>query len=415
MAVTYPEATDWLAGLRPAGTLLGLDTMRALTGALGQPHRALRFIHVAGTNGKGSVCAMLDSMIRCSGARVGLYTSPHLLSVRERIQVNGEWISESEFAQHAGVVRAALRATPQGTCTLFEAVTAMALLQFVAHHCDWVVWETGLGGRLDATNIVTPRASVITSIALDHQDWLGSTLGEIAREKAGIIKPGVPVLAQAGSVEVRRAIEEVARAQAAPLTWVLEEASCALLGEHQRRNAGLAAAVARQVGLEERAVQAGLAAVKWPGRAQLMTQPDGRRILLDGAHNPAGAAALAALLRTEFAGERISLLLACSSDKDWAGLCGHLAPLAARLILVPNCTTKAVPTALLAQRAREANPRADILECEDVAQGLRAAANDAFLVATGSLYLVGAVMEALGCGPQLGRGERDLNEWAKTY
>ena len=413
--MTYREATEWLGGLRQFGARLGLDNMRALAAASDNPQDHLRFIHVAGTNGKGSVCAMLASILQRADCRVGLYTSPHLLSLRERIQINGQLIGEVDFATHATAVRHGLPAS-QGdpTSTLFEAATAIALRHFAAQRCDWVVWETGLGGRLDATNIVTPAISVITHIALDHQDWLGHTIEAIAAEKAGIIKPAVPVLSGVDVTAARAVIEQVAREQHAPLTCVAEEADTALLGAHQRRNAGLAAAVARQLGIADETIRAGLATVQWPGRAQLIHVSGGRRILLDGAHNVAGAEALAALLKAQFAGETKTLLIACSTDKDWMGMCRCLSPLAARVVAVPNYTEKAVPPESIAEQCRLTNPRAEVLACISVEEGLRVAANDAFLVVTGSLYLVGGVMELLGCDPLLPRGERGLNEWAKV-
>ena len=208
--MTYPDALSYLGQTRRFGMKLGLDPMRELASALGNPHDRLRFIHIAGTNGKGSTAAFCESCLRAAGSRVGLYTSPHLVSVRERIQINRELISEADFGEGMEVVprngRKQGRARPY-----FELMTALALWYFERENVDWVVWETGLGGRLDATNIVTPEVCIITNIGLDHQQYLGQTLAEIAREKAGIIKPGVPVVSALEEGEALNVIR--ARAQ----------------------------------------------------------------------------------------------------------------------------------------------------------------------------------------------------------
>src|SRR5580692_9800047 len=191
----YPRAVEFLYGLQWFGAKFGLENTLKLAALAGNPQNQLRFIHVAGTNGKGSTCAMLESIYRAAGWRVGLFTSPHLISFAERIQVGRSLISREDVARLTDEIRAAIAALgEEAHPTFFEVVTVMALKYFAEQQCDLVVWETGLGGRLDASNIVTPLASVITNVQLDHQQWLGQTLPEIAREKAGIIKPGVPVL-----------------------------------------------------------------------------------------------------------------------------------------------------------------------------------------------------------------------------
>src|SRR5208337_2198974 len=231
--MTYPDAIQYLYSLRWFGAKFGLTNTFKLAALAGDPQRRLRFIHVAGTNGKGSTCALLESIYRTAGLRVGLFTSPHLVSFRERIQIDREPISEDEVAGLTGEMMALLKAE-WGTGdagfdsavvehpTFFEVVTVMALKYFETRNCELVIWETGMGGRLDATNIVTPLASVITNIQYDHQKWLGETLESIAAEKAGIIKPGVPVITTAEAPEALRVIEETARRQHAPLTVVSE-------------------------------------------------------------------------------------------------------------------------------------------------------------------------------------------------
>src|SRR5882672_1275290 len=216
----YRSAVGWLYELRWFGAQFGLENTFKLAQLAGSPQAKLRFIHVAGTNGKGSTCAMLESIYRAAGLRVGLFTSPHLVSFRERMQVNRQLVSEAEVARLVNEVQALLKQFPADAHpTMFEVVTVMALKFFADQKCDLVIWETGLGGRLDATNIVTPLASVITNIALDHTEWLGDTVEKIAAEKAGIIKPGVPVVTGAEQPEVLAVIEHEARAKKSPLKF----------------------------------------------------------------------------------------------------------------------------------------------------------------------------------------------------
>src|SRR6059058_3021051 len=238
--MTYREAIQFLYDLRWFGTKLGLSNTFKLAALADDPQRGLRFIHVAGTNGKGSTCAMLESIYRAAGLRVGLFTSPHLVSFRERIQVNRELISEADVVRLVAELREQCETGFQPVSTVkspepeqgdrrdacptfFEVVTVMALRYFAEQQCDLVIWETGLGGRLDATNIVTPLASVITNIQLDHQEWLGQTIREIAREKAGIIKPNIPIITAAEEPDALKVIGQTARDNNAPLTIVTND------------------------------------------------------------------------------------------------------------------------------------------------------------------------------------------------
>lgn len=383
--------------------------MRQLAAAAGQPQERLRFIHVAGTNGKGSTCAFLEAIYRAAGYRVGLFTSPHLMSFRERIQVNRELIREEE------VGRLVSEFEGESSFTFFEAVTIMALKYFAACGCDIVIWETGLGGRLDATNIVTPLVSVITNVQLDHQQWLGGTVEKIAVEKAGIIKPGTPVVTAAEEPALG-VIAEAAHRQEAPLTVVapLEGCELGLPGAHQRFNAALAvAAVGAAQGVmpvSEDAVGAGLKGARWAGRLQLIEVSGGRQILLDGAHNPAGAEALAAALRSEFAARHPAIVLGALADKDCAGICRVLAPLAARILLPGVSSARSADPKGLAELCRQANPNAAIEVCQSLGEALEAAAKERFVVVTGSLHFIGEAMERLGLGE--GASERELNEYA---
>ncbi len=426
--MTYAEAIQFLYGLRWFGAKFGLENTFKLAELAGNPQNQLRFIHVAGTNGKGSTCAMLESIYRAAGLRVGLFTSPHLVSFRERIQVNRRLIGEAEVVRLVGEMQPWLATFPaEHHPTFFEVVTVMALRFFAEQKCDLVIWETGLGGRLDATNIVTPLASVITNIALDHQQWLGNTLGEIATEKAGIIKTGVPALTAANEPEALEAIERATRERNARLNVVGRDAAMrrpdsaarcpylSLLGEHQQLNAALAFATVEmlqdEIPVSPLAIQTGLNTVQWPGRLQLVTRPGGQRFLLDAAHNPAGVEILASALKKYFPTEKPTLVLGILRDKDWRTMCGQLAPLATRIVTVPVGSERTVSAAELAAACRVANPAADIFERASFEEAMSAVGQADFVVITGSLYLIGEALEWLGLNPEAGASERALNEW----
>ncbi len=235
----YPEAIQFLYDLRLFGAKFGLENTLKLAALAGNLQEKLRFIHVAGTNGKGSTCAMLESIYRAAGLRVGLFTSPHLVSFRERIQVNRQLIGQDDVVRLVGELKPLFKHFPDGHHpTFFEVVTVMALKYFTEQQCDLVIWETGLGGRLDATNIVTPLASVITNIQFDHQQWLGDSLEKIAFEKAGIIKPGVPVLTATDEPEALAVIEETAREKNAPLIKIIPGGTRAAVANQDSRRHG---------------------------------------------------------------------------------------------------------------------------------------------------------------------------------
>lgn len=419
--MTYPESIQFLYGLRLFGAKFGLDNTIKLAALAGNPQNQLRFIHVAGTNGKGSTCAMLESIYRAAGLRVGLFTSPHLVSFRERIQVNRQLISEDQVAQQMAELQPCLKQFPsEYHPTFFEVVAVMALNFFASQKCDLVIWETGLGGRLDATNIVTPLVSVITNIAFDHQQWLGDTLEKIATEKAGIIKTGVPVITATGAPEALRVIEITAQEKQSPLTRVsAHEAlqnsqSSSLLGDHQKLNAALALATVKvlqpHIPVTEKAIADGLASVNWPGRLQLIQTSDGRKILLDGAHNAAGALTLRAALKKEFANQRPIFIFGALADKKWFEICAILAPVAARVITVPVASDRTASAAELANSFRAANPQLAAVAAASLADALNACKSEPFIVITGSLYLVGEALEQLGF-PPANTSERGLNEW----
>jgi dihydrofolate synthase/folylpolyglutamate synthase len=423
--MTYTEAIQFLYGLRLFGAKFGLENTRHLADLAGRPQERLRFIHVAGTNGKGSTCAMLESIYRAAGLRVGLFTSPHLVSFAERMQVNRQMISEAEVVRLTSEMQALCRGFSEAAHpTFFEAVTVMALRWFAEQRCDLVIWETGLGGRLDATNIVTPLASVITNIGLEHQQWLGDTVEQIAAEKAGIIKPGVPVITAAQPGQGLEVIEATAKASRSPITTVdaaaanqppLNSLELPLRGPHQRINAATAIATVRalaaQLPVSDDAIRAGLGSVYWPGRMQRTVTAYGSQVLLDGAHNPDGAAALRAALLAEFPDARPTLILGVFRDKDTVRMCQTLAPLAGRLILTAVQSERSEEPANLVSACRQANPSAPVEQCANLADALALAARDPLVVIAGSLYLIGEAMELLHLATARPCDEKGLNEW----
>ncbi len=399
--MNYREALGWLYGLQVHGIMLGLENIRRLCEGVGvevASSEKRRFIHVAGTNGKGSVCALLAAV--CVGAkrRTGLYTSPHLVSFRERIRLGPNQIPEEHVAEELTKIRD-LIADWERTPTFFEVTTALALAWFQQPNAEIVILETGLGGRLDAANIVTPAVSVLTPVGLDHTQYLGTTLTAIAGEKAGIIKRGVPVVSSPQPPEVEsvfRAAAEVAGAtlhfvrQPIPENWPL-----ALAGRHQRWNAALAFAALIESGMrpEPRIVSEAFANVEWPARFQRADD----RIVIDGAHNPPAAAQLAATWREEFHEERATLILGILADKDAPGVIAALLPIAARIICVPVRNPRALAPEELAAFIRAQSPAIAVTVAKNPAAAFAQARaeTDRILVA-GSLFLAGECLSLLG-------------------
>ncbi|MDQ2659442.1 MAG: bifunctional folylpolyglutamate synthase/dihydrofolate synthase [Verrucomicrobiota bacterium] len=400
--MTYREALAWLFGTQKFGIKLGLENIERLLSELKIPRNGdfqiadggleaaapWRIVHIAGTNGKGSVCAMIDSICRAAGYRTGLFTSPHLVTFRERIRVDGEMIGEPEVAHGLTTIRQLVRDWDPHP-TFFEITTALGLLHFRERECEVVVLETGMGGRLDATNAVTPAVSVITPIALDHQKWLGSTLAEIAAEKAGIIKPGIPVVSAAQPAEAAAIIGAD--------TFVSESydrSPIALAGSHQKQNAALALAAlgAAQIAVSDRAIVEGLATMNWPARFQRWDE----RTVIDGAHNPAGADILARTWREIFGSVRASLILAILEDKDAAGICRALVPISARIFLPRIRSARALSPTGFASLLRESAPGLPCSITPDFATALWEArrASDPILIA-GSLHFAGEALALL--------------------
>jgi dihydrofolate synthase/folylpolyglutamate synthase len=420
--LSYPESVQYLYALGneiKSGAKLGLERMRDLLAGLGHPERSQRFIHVAGTNGKGSTSAMIAAALRQANLNTGLYTSPHLIEPTERIVINGAAITKETFAEaflvvHRVAEEMLLEERLDAHPSYFETVTAMALLSF-RDRCDVSVIEVGLGGRLDATNVILPELCVITPVAYDHEAYLGNTLTAIAGEKAGILKPGVPVVMAQQQPEAGAAIEERARhlncelirAEDHPLSHIEADAqgsrfvldsesyACPLPGRHQLENARAAILASKALGLSAEHIAAGLQAVRWPGRLELVSRrPD---FILDGAHNPAGAAALAAYIREFCAGRPVWLVFGAMRDKAVEEVAEQLFPLAGRIIATsPNFTRALRPQAILELSGHgEATTAPSIAEAIQLA---RLAPPDAAVFFTGSLFLVGEA-RAILVGP----------------
>jgi dihydrofolate synthase/folylpolyglutamate synthase len=393
----YREALAWLYGTQRFGIKLGLDNVRRLLDQLNVPKKTQRIIHVAGTNGKGSVCAMIDAISRAQGYRAGLFTSPHLVTFRERIKVDGEMIAEEKVAAGLNAIRARIRDwNPHPT--FFEITTALALIHFKESECEVIALETGLGGRLDATNAVQPVVSVITPIGYDHQSWLGNTLEEIAGEKAGIIKARVPVVSGAQEPAAEKVIRARAAECDAPIEIVTEpytKTPIALAGAYQKQNASLAIAALRcgGVGVNDDAIECGLAKVQWPARFQRWDE----RTIIDGAHNPAGAEVLAKTWREQFGDERATIILAVLSDKDVPGMWRALAPIARQVILPPAHTERALVPKDLAQIISSIAPVLQHSIAPTFSAALESArAQPNRILITGSLHFAGEALATLG-------------------
>jgi dihydrofolate synthase/folylpolyglutamate synthase len=440
--MNFQEAQKYLDDLQFHKIKLGLDSMRSFLARVGHPEQSLRYVHVAGTNGKGSVSVTLLTLLAGAGYRVGLYTSPHLSSVQERFRVNDTFISADQFAELSTRIRDVLGAEK---ITYFEFTTALALLWFAESDLDLVILETGMGGRLDATNVIVPLVSVITNVTMDHEAYLGTTVAAVAAEKAGIIKDSVPVVAGLAADEGLAVVARTCEEKNAPLflygrdflagqdadrywSWRpvggvlpdtgLDSLRCFMRGSYQIVNASLALAVLallRTHGflLSPAAIRQGLGSVRWPGRlehiclarrSRAVTMAGGatdeRNVcyLLDGAHNPAGVESLVLTLRQEYEYRRLIVVWGAMLDKDLGHTLPLIAELAGVLLLTqPQGERAAQPAQLLAHLDEAARQRSECIA--DVEQALRRAealaADGDLVVVAGSLYLVGAVRKLL--------------------
>ncbi len=405
--MTYPEAVRFLYSLgnELKAAKLGLDRMRVLLAALGDPHRAGAFVHIAGTNGKGSTSAMIEAGLRTAGVRTGFYSSPHLVEPTERIRVAGEPVSRALFTSafervHAAAERLIAEGALEAHPTYFETVTAMAFLVFRELGAELTVLEVGLGGRLDATNVVAPRLAVITRIDFDHEAWLGKSLEAIASEKAGILKPGVPAIFAPQRPEAASVLRAAASGHA---TWASDFAiedlelrpdgsrfraaglriECPLAGEHQVENALTAALALEALGYPPE----GIRRARWPGRLERVRGAP--EIVLDGAHNPSGARALARHIQRFYRGRRVWLIYGAMRDKAVAEMAGILFPAAGEIVATAASQARAVRPEVIRELADHPRVRtaASLAEALAVISG-EAAPEDAVFI-TGSLFLVG--------------------------
>ena len=417
--MNYEEALEYIHAVQWAGHKPGLSRTRTLLAALGDPHKTLKFVHVAGTNGKGSTAAMLASCLQAAGYRVGLFTSPFINRFNERIQINGEQIPDEALVQLVERVRPAADAMTD-IPTEFEIITALGMLWFARQRCDIVVLEVGLGGTLDSTNVIDPpECAVITALGMDHVKELGPTLADIAAAKAGILKPGSPAVSYGGVPEADAVIARVAKEQHAPLTVVdfsklrfdggdldevtfdfdgLDGVRLPLIGSYQPRNAAVAITALRVLrgrgwDIPEQAIRKGLETVKWPGRFELLRHAPA--FVLDGSHNAHGMRATVQSLRDRFPGEKFVFLLSIMADKDVDEMLDLLAPLAKRFVTVAAHTPRALPAETLAEAIRtrsiptEAAPGIE----EGVARAVELGGQGP-VCALGTLYFSGEVREA---------------------
>ncbi|MSO52345.1 MAG: hypothetical protein CK533_12575 [Acidobacterium sp.] len=402
-----------LFALEQFGIKLGLDNMRAILAALGHPEQAWRSVHVAGTNGKGSVVAMVERGLRASGLKTGRYTSPHLDVIEERVAINGTAVDRQTFAAATAVVFDAVdEATRTGSLTVvptfFEVSTAVAFEIFRQAMVDVAVVEVGLGGRFDATNVLKPEVTAITSIAFDHERHLGTTLSQIAFEKAGIAKPDTPLVIGRLPGEAARRIATVAAATSAPLIdahgtttdRIYPPLKLALVGRHQLENAAVAVAIletwsARVSFVPTEAIVTGLTDCHWPARLEWLRLADGTELLIDAAHNPAGATALAAYLQ-DTGTTPLPIVLALMADKDLAGMVKPLLPMASAFVATTVRHSRSRTAEDLATALRLLAPNVVIEARPDPMVAVSYALSRAKrAVAAGSIYLIGPLRAAL--------------------
>lgn len=413
----YAAATEYLFALKPRGVKFGIDRMRALAAEIGRPERATPCLHVAGTNGKGSVAAMLDAILHAAGWRTGLYTSPHLVRLGERVQVDRQMLSETEIVEFMRELRPIAERlgarNPDDHPSFFEFVTAMAFLQFARKQCDIAVIEVGLGGRLDATNVVLPELSVITSISLDHAEILGDSFTQIAREKAGVIKPGRPVIIGRMPAEAEQTIRAIAAERAAPVISVREHFGEELAsyphtnleGDYQRWNAATATLAARALApkwkVNEHAIAQGLTHVDWPGRWQRV-RLGGRLAILDASHNPEGAQVLDSNLahlvaETGRAPIVITGVLGTVRARPLIeAICRHAREVRFVVPKQPRACSFEQLEALVPAGYRGHVVRDAVENLFPEPQRCTAGGPDDVIVVTGSIYLLGEVMARLG-------------------
>ncbi|MFZ5570999.1 MAG: bifunctional folylpolyglutamate synthase/dihydrofolate synthase [Thermodesulfobacteriota bacterium] len=425
---SYQQCLASMYALRRFGIKLGLDVITNMLGGLGNPQDTYHIVHVAGSNGKGSISATLAAILQEAGFQVGLYTSPHLVRFNERIRINGEEITDAEVVACHQVVQQVHHGDREPT--FFEYTTAMALYEFGRRKVDWAVIETGMGGRLDATNIVRPAVAVISNISLEHQFYLGDTLARIAAEKAGIIKQGIPVVTAAKQKSVREVIEETARKKKAPvyrlgrdfrirrngrggfsyygLDRTLPQVTPALAGAHQFENTAVALAACEvlmkgtktrpALAIPPEAVTAGLEKTRWPGRLEILSQNP--LVILDGAHNLPAVKLLVQYLKPLVENRRLILVIGILNDKAFEPMLNSILPICGRVILTQPQIDRSLPPEELLRVAR--NHAADIEIRKEVGQAVKYAVESAgpedVVCIAGSLYVVGETKAAVESG-----------------
>jgi dihydrofolate synthase/folylpolyglutamate synthase len=430
----YHQAWKFLDQLQFFKIKLGLDSMNTFLARLGKPHRTLPCIHVGGTNGKGSVGATLHSILATAGYKTGFYTSPHLSSVRERFTINGSYISENDFAR---LITRIADVLDGDQITYFECTTTLAMLWFCEQKVDFAILEVGMGGRLDATNVVTPLLSIITNVSMDHEQYLGDTLEQVAIEKAGIIKPEIPVVSGAANDISAAVIATTCSEKKAPLYLfnrdfsakktgrtstfdytgihgeVKKDLPLAMKGHYQISNASLALAAIellqdKKFSFPDATIRKGLAHTRWPGRLesfrlnaknkQTSQQQGSLHFLLDGAHNPAGVAALKTALTEEFSYARLILLWGAMADKDLHTTLDEIAPLADSIIFTAPQSDRSASGEQL-QRCLPEKAQVRVIVTKSVREGIAAAkklaTHDDLICIAGSLYLVGEARQLL--------------------
>jgi dihydrofolate synthase / folylpolyglutamate synthase len=418
----YNETVDFLCSMERFGILLGLDNISLLLDSLGSPQKKFPVVHVAGSNGKGSTSSLIYEVLQESGLRAALYTSPHLNDFRERIKLNGAMVSKEALIASTEKIRTFY--DPDRT-TFFEFTTAVAFDCMAQAAPDVAVIEVGLGGRLDATNTVSPCVTVITDISREHEDYLGSGIPAIAAEKAGIIKVGVPLITGATRKQARAVILETARGLQAPVkefgrhfvgvrtglgqftyrsgSMTLEDLSLSMPGSHQVKNAALAVAVVEELRtrgyrISDSAVRSGIGRTRFPGRFEVLRrEPD---VIIDGAHTPEGMRLLKSTLRQIYPGTKPYMLLGMLRDKNYQALIKIIAPIAQEVVCVPPQGDRALDPEDLAQQVRACGVPATA--SGDITEGFKAlltkASKQDVIVAAGSLYMIGPVRRACGIG-----------------
>jgi len=417
----YEKCLEAMYSLHRFGIKLGLDIISGMLSSLGNPQETFNCIHIAGTNGKGSVASALSTILHRAGYRTGLYTSPHLVSFNERICINNEPITNDDIVAAHAKVTGAFQGDRENT--FFELTTAMALYEFGRQNVDWAIIETGMGGRLDATNVLNPDLSIITNISLEHQSYLGDTIAEIAGEKGGIIKPGVPVVTGVWQPEAIETIESLAGDQNAPLARFketfgihpssenifdyrgiatnLDAVAVGLPGKHQLENAALVLAacetlnLAGKIKIDEEDMRYGLMNNSWPGRLEIVAEAP--TILLDGAHNLVACEALAHFLKTRFADRDITLVVGILDDKPYEKMLGLLVPNCNKLILTRPVIDRALePEALLPVVEPYGKATTIIANVPDaVNHAVDTTGRDEVICVAGSLYVVGEARQML--------------------